>query len=435
MKSRKSLSKYFIVSALFIALVLAGCSSDNNSENANSNDSDSGVTVDIFQYKVEFKDQFEEVVALYHDENPDVTINVQTVGGGNDYAASLKSQMSSGDEPDIFNVGGPTEVEEYKDYLADLSDTEAAVAALEGTLNGVTDGEQVLGLPYSQEGYGLIYNKSIFEEAGINADELTTFEALEEAVATLDDQKEELGIEAVFAFPAKELWVMGNHLANVYIAPEFESDINSAYEAETINFDYADSMKRMLDLQSNYSVQPVLSLDYSQQVEQLFSQEKVAIIQQGNWIYPTLEQMDVDFAENNVGMIPMPVDGLEDHLPVGVPQYWAVNKNSSEEVQQAAKDFLDWLYTSDAGKELVLNDFKFIPAYEGYDTAQISDPLSQSVYSYSEEGKTIGWTFLATPVGWNEDVLAVNFQRYINGDIEWQEVLDASKEEWEKSRQ
>ena len=113
---------------------------------------------------------------------------------------------------------------------------------------------------------------------------------------------------------------MGNHLANHYIAPEFNSDIIGAFESETINFTYSDQMKKMLDLQSQYSVQPVLSLDYSMQVEQLFSTGKVAVIQQGNWIYPTVEQMDKDFAENGIGLIPMPFDGeFSDHLPVGVP--------------------------------------------------------------------------------------------------------------------
>ncbi|RKQ35617.1 ABC transporter substrate-binding protein [Oceanobacillus halophilus] len=438
MRNKSFLSKMFIVFALAAVLVIAGCGSDEGeSSESTGSDEASGdkVTLDIFQFKVEFKEQFEELVALYQEENPDVNVKVTTVGGGNDYAASLKSQMSSGNEPTIFNVGGPTEVAEYRDYLTDLSDTAAADAALEGTLNGVTEGDQVLGLPFAQEGYGLIYNKEVFESAGINPDELTTFDALEEAVATLDSQKEELGLEAVFAYPAKELWVMGNHTANTYIAPEFDSDIISAFEAETINFDNGDQLNRMVDLQSTYSVQPVLSLDYSQQVEQLFSLGKVAMIQQGNWVYPTIEQMDAEFAENNIGMIPMPVEGLEDHLPVGVPQYWVVNNNKTDEEQQAAKDFLDWMYTSEEGKEMVLNDFKFIPAYEGYDTEKIADPLSQIVYNYSAEGKTIGWTFMATPVGWNEDVLAVNIQKYLSGDIEWQEVLDASIEGWEKARQ
>lgn len=439
MGNKKFISKFLLVFMFAAVLVIAGCSgnSDDGDSDASGSDGGSGdkVSIDVFQFKVEFKDQFEELVAKYQEENPDVNIEVQTVGGGNDYAASLKSQMSSGNEPTIFNVGGPTEVEEYREYLTDLSDTEAASLALDGTLEAVIDGEEILGLPYSQEGYGLIYNKEVFEAAGINAEELTTFDALEEAVATLDSQKEELGLEAVFALPAKELWVMGNHLANTYIAPEFDNDVTAAYEADTVELTYNDQMKRMLDLQADYSIQPVLSLDYSQQVEQSFSLGTVAMIQQGNWIYPTVEQMDPDFAENNIGMIPMPFDGMDDHLPVGVPQYWVVNNDSSDEEVQAAKDFLDWMYTSEEGKEMVLNEFKFIPAYEGYDTEQISDPLSQIVYEYASEGKTIGWTFMGTPVGWNEDVLAVNFQKYLNGDMEWEEVVEESIKSWENSRQ
>ncbi|WP_337019518.1 ABC transporter substrate-binding protein [Oceanobacillus massiliensis] len=436
MGNKRFLSKIFMAIVLSGILIAAGCSTSNSESGDGGETADGKIPVDIFQFKVEFKDQFEEIISLYEEENSDVQMSVQTVGGGNDYAASLKSQMASGKEPVIFNIGGPTEVEEYREYLTDLSDTEAASTALEGTLNGIEEDGKVWGLPFAQEGYGLIYNKEVFEKAGINAEELTTFAALEEALETIDSQKEELGLEAAFALPAKELWVMGNHLANHYIAPEFDSDIMTAYEAETIDFEYGDQMQKMLDLQNEYSVQPVLSLDYSQQVEQLFSLGKVAMIQQGNWVYPTIEQMDAEFAENNVGMIPMPFEGeLSDHLPVGVPQYWVVNKNASEEQQQAAKDFLDWMYTSDAGKDFVLNEFKFVPAYDGYDSDKIADPLSKIVYDYSSDAKTIGWTFMSTPVGWNEDVLASNFQRYLSGDMEWQEVLDDAKEQWEKSRQ
>lgn len=428
---------------IVFVLLLAGCASDTVKEgNDGANDHTDGagessekVDVDIFQFKVEFKDQFEDLIELYMKENENVNFSVQTVGGGSDYAASLKAEMASGNEPVIFNIGGPTELNEYREYLADLSDTEAASLALEGTLNGIEENGEILGLPYSQEGYGLIYNKAIFEQVGIDPTSLTTFDALESAFAEIDEQKEELGLDAVVAFPAMELWVMGNHLANHYIAPEFNSDIIGAYEADTINFEYEEQMKRMLDLQNQYSVQPVLSLDYSMQVEQLFSTGKVAVIQQGNWIYPTVDQMDADFAENGIGMIPMPLEGdFEDHLPVGVPQYWAVNKNASDEQIQAAKDFLDWMYTSDTGKDFVLDEFKFIPAYEGYDADRIADPLSQVVYQYSVDGKTIGWTFMATPVGWNEDVLATEFQKYLAGDASWEDVLATSKAEWEQAR-
>ena len=89
----------------------------------------------------------------------------------------------------------------------------------------------------------------------------------------------------------------------MFIAPEFNSDITEAYNAKTIAFEKGDELKRYLDLQNDYSVQPVLSLDYSQQVEQLFSLEKVAMIQQGNWVYNSVYDMDPELAENGIGIL------------------------------------------------------------------------------------------------------------------------------------
>lgn len=427
-----------IATALLASTVaLTGCSfgSDDSSSSGSDEASGDGVTVDVFQFKVEFKDQFEELVSMYEEENPDVNINVKTVGGGNDYGASLKTSFSSGEEPDIFNVGGPTDVDEYEQYLADLSDTEAAGAALEGTLSGVSRNDQILGLPFNQEGYGLLYNKKVFEEAGINPEEITSLDALEQAAQTLEEQKEELGIDAPFAFPAKEKWVIGNHAANAYIADEFNHDVMEAYEADTIEFTMGDQLKRYIDIQNDYSVQPTLSLDYSQQVEENFSLGKVAIIQQGNWVYNTIESMDPEFAKNNVGLLPIPVEGYEGSIPVGVPNYWVVNKESEEEVVQASKDFLDWMYTSEQGKKFVTEEFKFIPAYEGYEDQEIADPISQEIYNYANEGNTLGWVFLGAPTGWTEDAFGVAVQEYLAGDISWEEVEQRATEDWESSRQ
>ncbi|MGV2621325.1 UNVERIFIED_CONTAM: ABC transporter substrate-binding protein [Halobacillus marinus] len=433
---RNKWSAGIATAVLASTVALAGCSfGSGDGDSESSGNSGDAVTVDVFQFKVEFKDQFEELVSMYEEENPDVDINVKTVGGGNDYGASLKTSFSSGEEPDIFNVGGPTDVDQYEKYLADLSDTEAAKAALDGTLSGVSRNDQVLGLPFNQEGYGLLYNKQVFEDAGIKAEDIKTLDDLEEAVKTLDSKKGDLGIDAPFAFPAKEKWVMGKHLANAYLADEFNHDVMEAYEADTVEFQMGDQMKRFTDIQNEYSIQPTLSLDYSQQVEENFSLGKVAMIQQGNWVYNTIESMDPEFAENNVGLLPIPVEGYEGSIPVGVPNYWVVNKESDDEVVQASKDFLDWMYTSDAGKKFVTEEFKFIPAYEGYEDQNIADPISQEIYNYANEGNTLGWVFLGAPTSWTENALGVAMQEYIAGDIEWEEVEEKATKAWEDARQ
>ncbi|MDX6153655.1 ABC transporter substrate-binding protein [Marinococcus sp. PL1-022] len=425
------MKKAVIGSSLLVGgLVLSGCSFSSESSSGGEGEQ---INLDIFQGKVEVNEQFEELAAQYEEENPNVNVEVTSVGGGSDYQGSLKSKFSSGDEPAIFNIAGPTEAEQFSQYLADLSDMESAETALEGTLDPMKEDGNVHGLPVNQEGYGFIYNKNVFEEAGINAEDIQTYEDLEQAVQTLDEQKEELGIEEVFAYPAKEVWVAGNHLSNTFLSPEFDQNVTEAYNAESVEFNKGEEFKRILDLQTDYSIQPTLSLDYSQQVEEYFSQQQVAIIQQGNWVYPSVEQLDPEFAESGMGIMPIPVEGYEGQLPVDVPNYWAVNNNKDEETVQAAKDFLDWLNTSEAGKEAIMTEFNYIPAYEGYDTEQIADPLSKEIYEYSSNDNTIGWVFLGYPNGWG-DSLGASVQKYLSGDLEWNQLEKNMKKEWEESR-
>ncbi|MGG3562181.1 ABC transporter substrate-binding protein [Neobacillus rhizosphaerae] len=420
---------------LSLSLLLTGCGNADKDGGAKEESKGGNVTLDVFQFKVEFKKQFEDAAKKYEAAHKGVKINITTVGGGEDYGAALKSKFASGKEPAIYNIGGPQDVEDWQKKLADLSDTEASKKALKGTLDGVTKDGKVLGLPYNQEGYGFIYNKAVFEKAGIDPKSIKSYADLEKAVKTLDSKKGDLGLKAVFALPGKETWVTGLHLSNAFLAPEFDNNVLNAFSAKKVDFKYGDAFKKVLDLQNNYSVQPTVSLDYAQQVEELFSLQKVAMIQQGNWAYGSIAGIDKDFADKSIGLLPIPVEGYkEDAIPVGIPMYWGVNSNKDKAVQAEAKKFLDWLYTSDEGKEIVINDFKFIPAYDGFDASKISDPLSKEIYQYAQDGKTIGWTFMGYPTGWGQDQLGVQIQKYLSKEAKWEDVVKTTKEAWEKSR-
>ncbi|MCD5002904.1 carbohydrate ABC transporter substrate-binding protein [Enterococcus saccharolyticus] len=413
--------------------LLAACGNSKDKDSTSGNDEDQ-VTIEILQGKVEFNKQFEALAQQYEELNPGVKINVTSVGGGSDYLSSLKTKFSSGEEPTIFSLSGPSEVDQFRDSVADLSDTEASKKALAGTLDSVTYDDEIVGLPYNLEGYGYIYNKEIFEKAGIDAETIKSYDDLEAAVKTLDSKKDELGIKGVFALPGKETWVMTNHLGNTFLAPEFDNNVLNAYEAKEVKFELSDQYQRALDMQNKYSIGKPLSIDYSQQVEEYFSLGQVAIIQQGNWVYPTIAQIDPEFAKEGIGMLPIPVDGLEGKLPVGVPNYWAVNKNKSDKEVKAAKDFIDWLYLSDEGKKAVVDELNFIPAYEGYDGLDIADPLSQAVYDYSQAGETIGWVFNGYPAGWEQSTFGPEIQKYLEGSTSWDDVIKVSQDGWKEAR-
>ncbi|MEG0285679.1 MULTISPECIES: ABC transporter substrate-binding protein [Vagococcus] len=430
-KGWKRIGLGLLAATALFSLAACGGSGDKKESAGKSDD----VTIDVFQFKVEFNEQFKAAAKMYEEENPGVKINISTVGGGDDYGAALKTKFASGEEPDIFNIGGPEDLKTWEKSLADVSDTKAFGEALEGTLDGVTKGDEVLGLPYNMEGYGLLYNKEVFEKAGIDPTSIKTQADLRKAVETLDKDKEKLGLDAVFAFPAKETWITGLHGANLFLAPEFDNDVNKAYEAKELEFKYNKEFKEYIDLQQKYSVQPTTSLDYSKQMEELFSNGKVALTQQGNWVYGTIDEIDPEFAETNVGILPVPIDGVsEQKLPVGVPNYWAFNKNSSDKEQEEAKKFIDWLYTSEQGKKTVIEDFKFIPAYNGYDADKIADPLSKEVYDYSSKGNTTGWVFMGYPTDWGMNVLGAGIQKYVSDEATWDELMKEVKTSWDDSR-
>lgn len=442
MKNIKKVVALAVTSLMLTSsLALAGCSSKSESASGGKD----AVTVNIFQFKVEMAKELEEAAKTYSAEHPNVKINIETVGGGADYGAALRAKIQSGAEPAIFNIGGPQDVKDWQSRLVDLSGEPWVKQAVDGVLPGVTVDNKVYGMPFAVEGYGFVYNKGIFEAAGIDAKNIKDYASLETAVKTLDAKIKsgELKskypkLEAVFEMPAKEDWVTGLHTSNAVLSQEFKSAIDT-FSAKKVDFKYGDGLKALLDLQANYSPNAqskgkLNAVDYATQVGQGIAVERVAIIQQGNWIFNDVKKIDEKVA-NNLDILPMPVKGAkEDSIPVGVPMYWTVNNKVSKEQQAAAKDFLNWLYTSDKGKDFIVNKFFFIPAFKGYEKLQPKDALGAAVKRYVEAGKTSPWVFMGYPTGWGQKVLAIEIQKYLAGEEKWEDVVKNSQAKWAEMR-
>ncbi|MBN2617754.1 MAG: carbohydrate ABC transporter substrate-binding protein [Spirochaetales bacterium] len=427
---------------LFFVLALALSVNANSNKEASAKDV---VEVNIFQFKVEIAAELDAAARLYESTHPGVKIVIETVGGGDDYGAALRAKNASGNMADIYNIGGPQDVKDWMTMLEDLSDQPWVSSAMDGILSGVTVDNKIYGLPFNMEGYGFAYNKRIFKDAGIDASKIVDFKSLEAAAAALD-QKIKSGaladkyplLEAVFEYAAKETWVTGLHTSNLALSPEL-GNVIAAADAKTIDFKYADGLKKLLDLQAKYSSsadKPSLlnAVDYSTQVDTGLAIERVAIIQQGNWIYGGVSAVDKEVADN-LGFLPMPIVGAkEDSIAVGVPMHWSINSKAEAADKAAAKDFLNWLYTSEAGKDIVVNKFFFIPPLKGYDAYPVKDALGQSIMAFAAQGKTVPWVFMGYPTDWGMSTLGVKIQAYYAGELTWDKVVAESKTEWELSR-
>ena len=170
----------------------------------------------ICQNKVEITSQMEAFAKLY-EEKTGVPVKVITGGGSSDYNTVLKAEMQSGREPDIWVIEGPSSYELWKDKIAD----QAGAEWTKYTAAAYMDGDKVVGFPVAVEGYGLAYNKSILDKAGIDPATLTNYDAYAAAFEKLDSMKEELGLDMVVSMVAGTVpgmtWVTGLHNFNVYL--------------------------------------------------------------------------------------------------------------------------------------------------------------------------------------------------------------------------
>lgn len=423
---------------LLVGSLFVGCSSKDSKSGSKKS-----TEIVLYQFKLEIAKQLDAAAQKYMSENPNVKIRVESNGEG--YTTTLKAKMQSGQEPTIFNVQGPSDVKDWMDKLDDMSNEPWVKNAAKGTLTDVTKDGKVYGLPAAIEGYGFVYNKSIFKDAGIDVAQIKDFASLEKAVKELDTKiksgalKEKYpDLEAVFEYPAKETWLTGQHTSNIALSPELKSSLN-AYNAKSIEFKYADQLKKIVDLQASYtaagsSKDKLAAVDNTASVENGIAIGRVAMVQQGSWIYPSVNKIDPKLAED-LGILPIPLEGVvEDSIPVGVPSYWVVNKDATADQKAAAKDFLNWLYQSEEGKKIIVDEFNFIPPFTNYGDLKAKGSLSQAVQEYSSAGKTIAWVFNGYPNGWSMDVMGTQIQKYLSGKATWDQVITEAKKQWSELR-
>lgn len=328
----------------------------------------------IFQSKVEIQDALQECADAYSEETG---VEVEIWGTtGDGYLQQLKAKLANNQGPTIFNQGGGAEVEQIQGYCADLSDLPFIGSIADGMTDSTTIGGKVLGIPYTVEGFGLVYNKDLIDA--------TTLKSTEDFVNAIKAQKE-AGVEG-FELSKEDYFLIG-HILNTPFAlqddPEkFVEDVAAGTVKMADNAIFQEFAEMLVSVREN--CENPLEQNYDGEVGDLAT-GKAAMIHQGNWC----ASMFTDYEFTNAGLAPLPLAG-NDKLAVAVPTYWSVNSAATPEEQQAGKDFLTWLYTSETGKDFLYNKFLFIPLIDG-DTNENLDVLSADVAKYVADGKTIGW--------------------------------------------
>lgn len=452
MKKRKRLTLLGLTTVMIGAL-LGGCKQDTAltdtmmtaEQDQQKNAGDGQGKVYYLNFKPEQAEQWGQLAEIYTQETG-IQVDIQTAASGT-YEPTLKSEMAKSDAPTLFQVNGPAGLASWNDYCYDLKDS-AVFDNLVSNEYVLRDGEAVKGIAYVIETYGLIYNKAILQEYFNLPDakiksiaEINNFAALKTAAKDLQLHKDELGIEGAFAsagFDSSSDWRFKTHLANIPIYYEYQADGITA--ADAVKGTYLKQYHDIFDLYiTNATCEPtMLSGKTGEDAASEFALGEAVFYQNGTWAYNDIKDNEV--ADHDMGMLPIyiGVEGEENQgLCTGSENYWCVNKNASAADISATLAFMEWVITSDQGRDMLAKEMGFVTPFKTFTDEYLPEnPLVKANAGYMAAGKTsVSWNFTTMPSEqWKNNVGSALLE-YAQGTGDWAAVETAFVDGWVKEYQ
>ena len=300
---------------------------------------------------------FNEVIASFEAENPDIKINMQTYAN-EAYKTAIQVGIASSQPPDIyFNWAGDDSFRYVREgQAADLTEYAArdgwGKLAPGATAAFSLDGK-VYGVPMQQLSKYFYYNKAIFKREGLS--EPATFDELLGMCQTLKDK----GITPI-AFGNSERWPGVHYLTifNQKVVGEktTANDYNLSNPADQLFTDpgYAQAFQKLLDMQAAGCFNDAPNSISPEVARALFFSGETAMTYCGTWCIAILK--DNGFAgQYDLFRMPAITDGKGNQsFVMAGPQGLQVSAKTQD--KEAAAKFIAYIL-SQPEQELLLNKY------------------------------------------------------------------------------
>lgn len=372
---RSPLLRASAVGALLVLAgsMLAACSSDGRE------------TLRFTFSKREAIEFMTELVQEYNASQNDVTVEIDTSG-----VDVVSASFVRGNPPDIMLANYNYEVARFvqRCALTDLSDTEAAASTRDDLQSlmgqyGTCEG-RVSALPYSVMAASVIYNKQIFEENDVEVP--TTWDELIEVCETLAAN----GVTPIYA-TFKDDWTVGQGWydysvgGSIDVVEFFDRLAQEGAEvgpdsAVSFEKDFAEPISRMLELSTTYVNDDAASRAYGDG-NLAFAKGEAAMYLQGPWAFSEIAKTDPDL---DLGTFPLPMTDDPDDRGVRVNMDLAAMIPEGSRHQEAARDFLEYLYLPENIEAYNESQLGFTPTE---DAPAPEDPRIEGMIPFYDEGK------------------------------------------------
>jgi raffinose/stachyose/melibiose transport system substrate-binding protein len=387
-----------LIVMLLAVLVLAACGGDDTSDGGSS-DSGSGdqVELEFFQFKSEAVKEFDALIEKFEAENPNITV-VQN--NSPDADTVLFSRLSQNDIPDVMTINGGVAFGEVAraGVLKDLSDDallDTVTDEYEDMLKRLSRTEELYAFPHSVNANGVLYNKTIFNDLGLEIPK-----TWDEFIALLEE------IQASDVNPLMstygEAWTILpplNTIASNTHGMAFFDELEAGNTSFTeVYGEIAEKIKTMLP----YAENDVFGYDYNMG-NTAFANGEAAMYMQGVWALGPILEANPDL---EVGVFPMPATNDHNSIISGVDVAIAMAKDGDH--PEEAQKFVEFLMQPE-NVEFYLETQRMFAAVEG---AEQTDPALQELQPYFDAGDVLPFSDHYYPQGFAVDVM---FQDYLLG--------------------
>lgn len=376
-------------------------------------------------FKGEWVDILNELFDEYKKEHPEIkeiTVYTAASGSGNLFT-DLKAMLASGTMPNIINMRGDSFGYQWKEYLQDISGSEAVKATKEEFVEPFQWDGGTYGAYWNYEVQGVAWNMPMLKEAGIS-----------EVPVTLTDYKAALeAVKNTGANPLLCCYGVPVHFYNFWgviplsVTGTYEDNYNGLVSG-AINpvtdpnwAEYYD----LLDLDMSYCQENALQTDNNMASLSFANNEYAAYPSGGTQLAVIVKEYNPDFARDyRIG--PVCPDDENAFYPLSVQGY-SVTNTGDEATNKAARELLDWFFTSDEVSERFSREVGVLRTSNTFvPTEELLDAMTYDAYMKSQEIPIRAGRYFAGD-DLNNEWAAVT-QKYVAGEMTREEALKATGE-------
>jgi len=349
MRNRKQIG--FTACCLAGMLMLAGCGGGGGTATeggASSRDKESTVTLKLYLVN-NANMNLEQINRKFEEKYPNIKIDYE--GAPVDqFETVIKTRLASGDAPDVFTVFAGTKKDPFvkAGYLMDLSDQPWVSRLTDGAVRSASTNGKVYGLPRSQNVIGVIYNKKIFKDLGLNIP--TDWKAFNQTAQTIKDAGLTpigLGLKDQFV---TQLMPYAMAASAIYRDnPDFDR-LMAEGKQTFVGSPWEQMMTDYLELDKKGLINKGALGTSNDQVLQLISSGKAAMTVSLNAVVPALKAVNPNL---DLGMFPLPY--VQQGQPVWVSTGPALFAGAYAKTKhpEEVKKYLDFVASPESVKSIL----------------------------------------------------------------------------------